>query len=243
MRHIKKDYNTSFVAQHNEELRAAQLDEANLLHSDIYPGESGRKLFKKVRDIMIIPNFWDLKHQMYDEQGGLCCYCGLRIYENTVGRKQTVEHLISKGTNRELVGEYKNLLLSCSVTEDDAALLGVISTAHPDLKHCGESKGNMSLHYTPLQPQCETAFRYDSVGLVHGIDSNAEADIQTLNLNCHLLRTRRQAALSILFDADGNLLSDTELQMIMDSMTRRDLDRRLPEFCFVIRQVAHSLIR
>ena len=242
MRFIIKDFTSPVVIRHNEELQAHELDEQSLLDPNTYHGLSGNKLWKMVRDIKVIPHLWDLKHQMYDEQGGICCYCGLRIFKDSEGRKQSVEHVVSKGTHRELVGEYKNLLLSCSVTEDDAIIMGVNSLNNSSLKHCDDSKADASLYYTPLMPECETVFLYDSVGSVQASTPNAQTDIETLQLDCDLLRRRRKAALSILFDENGNILSDEELKLISSNIMNRDEDNRLPEFCFVIKKVADSII-
>jgi uncharacterized protein (TIGR02646 family) len=142
MRQIQKDYETNVVKQHKAELKAARLDEDSLLDPANYPGDTGKKLYKYVRDIKIIPHFWDLKHQMYEEQGGICCYCGLKIFKDSNGRKMSVEHLVPKGIQRELVGEYKNLLLSCTIINDDTLLLGVNSINDSSLQHCDDSKGN-----------------------------------------------------------------------------------------------------
>ena len=242
MRFIAKDYNTEAVMRHETELQSQQLDEQNLLDQNIHPGLTGSKLWKMVRDIKFIPHFWDLKHQMYDEQGGLCCYCGLRIFKDTEGRKQSVEHVIPKSAHRELVGEYKNLLLACSSTEEDANLLGVDSTFHPSLRHCDNSKDNTTLHYTPLMPECEEVFHYDAVGNVQAVNDEAKEDVDTLQLNCNLLRVRRKAALNILFDENNDLITDEELRRISINIMARDSDNRLPEFCFVIKDVAESLI-
>lgn len=241
MRLIRKDYSTEVVRRHEAELQAQQLDEQSLLNPNVYPGLTGRKLWKMVRDIQVIPHLWDLKHQMYEEQGGICCYCGLRIFEDSEGRKQSVEHLVPKGTHRELVGEYKNLLLTCSITDDDANLMGV-ATNNPTLKHCDDSKANKPLHYTPLMPECETAFQYDAVGGVQATADQAQSDIETLRLDCDLLKKRRQEALSILFDKDGNFVSEEELRKISTDIMSRDENNRLSEFCFVIKNVAESLI-
>lgn len=241
MRLITKDYTTAVVHQHEAELQAQQLDEQSLLNPNVHPGQTGRKLWRMVRDIQMIPHLWDLKHQMYDEQGGICCYCGLRIFKDSEGRQQTVEHVIPKSAHRELVGEYKNLLLACSITDDDANLMG-IAKSNPSLKHCDDSKEDKVLHYTPLMPECETVFQYDAVGGVQATDENAQEDIQTLRLDCDLLKERRKAALSILFDEDGNFISDDELRQISSNIMSRDEDNRLPEFCFVIKSVANSVI-
>lgn len=241
MRLIEKDDTTAVVCRHKAELQAQQLDEQSLLNPNVHPGLTGSKLWKMVRDIKVIPHLWDLKHQMYDEQGGICCYCGLRIFKDSDGRKQSVEHVISKSAHRELVGEYKNLLLACTVTDDDANLMGV-ALSNPTLRHCDVSKADAPLHYTPLMPACETAFQYDAVGGVQATDDGAQEDIQTLRLDCDLLKVRRKAALSILFDEDGNFVSDEELRQISSSIMSRNEDGRLPEFCFVIKNVADSVV-
>lgn len=110
------------------------------------------------------------------------------------------------------------------------------------LKHCDESKGNTLLHYTPLMPECETVFQYDSVGGIQATDNDAQADIDTLCLDCDLLRVRRKAALNILFDENGDFVTDEELQSISTSIMNRNEENRLPEFCFVIKNVAESVI-
>lgn len=241
MRFVTKDYTTPVARRHKAELCAMQLDEQSLLNPNVHSGLTGSKLWRMVRDIKVIPHLWDLKHQMYDEQGGICCYCGLRIFKDAEGRKQTVEHLIPKSTHRKLVGEYKNLLLVCSLTEDDANLMGV-AKSNPSLRHCDDSKENAPLHYTPLMPECESVFLYDVVGGVQATTDEATADIDTLRLDCDLLRERRKAALGIMFDEDGNFVSDEELRQISSRIMSRDDENRLPEFCFVIKGVADSVL-
>lgn len=241
MKLVRKDSSTEVVRRHEAELQAQQLDEQSLLNPNVYPGQTGRKLWRMVRDIKVIPHLWDLKHQMYDEQGGICCYCGLRIFEDSEGRKQSVEHVVPKSSHRELVGEYKNLLLTCSITDDDANLMGV-ATNNPTLRHCDDSKEDKPLHYTPLMPECETLFQYDVVGGVQATDAKAQSDIETLRLDCDLLKERRKAALSILFDEDGYFISAEELKQISSKIMSRDEDNRLPEFCFVIKSVVDTVL-
>lgn len=241
MKLVRKDSSTEVVRRHEAELQAQQLDEQSLLNPNVYSGLTGRKLWRMVRDIKVIPHLWDLKHQMYEEQGGICCYCGLRIFEDSEGRKQSVEHVVPKSAHRELVGEYKNLLLTCSITDDDANLMGV-ATNNPTLRHCDDSKEDKPLHYTPLMPECETLFQYDVVGGVQATDTKAQSDIETLRLDCDLLKERRKAALSILFDEDGNFISAEELKQISSKIMSRDEDNRLPEFCFVIKSVVDTVL-
>lgn len=80
------------------------------------------------------------------------------------------------------------------------------------------------------------------MGKVSGIDESVNADIITLGLNCQLLIERRKAALSILFDDNGNMVSDDELKIISANIMLPDANNNLREFCFVIKQVADSFI-
>ena len=70
----------------------------------------------------------------------------------------------------------------------------------------------------------------------------AQSDIEILRLDCDLLKKRRQEALSIFFDKDGNFVSEEELRKISTDIMSRDENNRLPEFCFVIKSVADSVL-
>lgn len=241
MRYIQKDYSAAIVQNHNAELQAQLLDENSLKNPTIHPGLTGKKLYKLVRDIKIIPHFWDLKHQMMQEQGGLCCYCGLKISFGG-GRKASVEHLNPKGVRRDLVGEYKNLLLSCSLTQDENDELSSGIAVDMDVRHCDDTKGNDMLNHTPLQPDCSKYFIYDITGHVSGYDETSDADIRTLNLDCKSLVDRRRAAMSILFDEDSVILSNDELRQISSTIMSRQEDGMLREFCFVIKNVIDNML-
>lgn len=60
----------------------------------------------------------DLRQDLWEEQGGLCCYCGQSIPQPTIQTgTSSVEHVItqaeSKKNNTEEGISYKNMLLSC----------------------------------------------------------------------------------------------------------------------------------
>ena len=54
MKLVRKDYSTEVVRRHEAELQAQQLDEQSLLNPNVYPGLTGRKLWRMVRDIKVI---------------------------------------------------------------------------------------------------------------------------------------------------------------------------------------------
>lgn len=241
MKYIKKDFTTPVVQQYKQELCKFLLDEISLSNPKNHEGLTGRKLYKDWIRPKIKIFRTDLKDQMYSEQGGICCYCGLKIVKDKSGRKLSVEHVLPKCTHRELVGEYKNLLLCCTEVDADANDMGLV-TNDSQLHHCGKSKDNKVLSCTPLQPECESRYSYDAVGNVSGDNADIEQDISILNLNCEFLKKRRKEALSILFDENGALLSDKELKEISHKIMQPNADGMFYEFCFVIKQVVDSFI-
>lgn len=60
----------------------------------------------------------DLKQDLWEEQGGICCYCGQSIPQPTIQTgTSSIEHIItqaeSKKNNTEEDISYKNMILSC----------------------------------------------------------------------------------------------------------------------------------
>lgn len=54
MKLVRKDSSTEVVRRHEAELQAQHLDEQSLLNPNVYPGLTGRKLWRMVRDIKVI---------------------------------------------------------------------------------------------------------------------------------------------------------------------------------------------
>ena len=118
MKYIEKHFDTDVVFRYNEELREKRLDEASLIKRK----EAGEKLkagglYEQIKRRDIIPTFEELREQMFEEQGGICCYCGCVLAEQHCSN----EHLKPKSRYVELVGEYKNMLLSCHTSQQDRA--------------------------------------------------------------------------------------------------------------------------
>ena len=64
---------------------------------------------------------YELHVALYEEQGGICCYCGDRLRRNNPEREdierefpnQSIEHFKGKSRNRSRMFNYENLLLCC----------------------------------------------------------------------------------------------------------------------------------
>ena len=248
MRYIEKHYDTPTVIQHEQELSSVNLDEASLLKRKETEKLDGNLLYKEqIRSTKCIPHWKDLQAQMCQDQGGVCCYCGLKLqFPDT--QHYSVEHVKPRSKFPELVGEYKNLLLSCHSSEFERTQLK--KTIHSKKKrkntlHCDEFKDNKELHYSPLQADCALHFSYKLNGEVKGRDKEAEEDIETLNLNCHSLKERRREqmlAYSFLTRNSQEMLDMDSLKAYRQEVEKRDANGNHMEFYFVIADLLDQLL-
>ena len=85
----------------------------------------------------------ELKKVLLKDQGFICCYCGKRIFDdhNTV-----IEHLIPKGSNKDLTLDFDNLLASCNggsshqihIVENNETILQIAQKYGVDVAHIEE---------------------------------------------------------------------------------------------------------
>ena len=238
MRYIEKNHNTDKVLKHKKELIRCQLDKSSLLnHEGKYANRTGGQLYDLVKDMT---TFSDLKLQLYDDQGGICCYCGLKL-KYPFNPQFRVEHVKPKDSHRELVGEYENLLLSCRATKEEFEIRENTPNREERRKlfHCDEAKGAEEITYSPLNPECENAYIYEIDGNIKGIDDTAKKDIETLGLGGDYLKRRRSEAISVWFDDD---ISSEDLLRCKDVIMSRDNENQLTEFCFVISNVIEQFL-
>lgn len=246
MRYIQKDYSHPVVTQHDKELADAELNEVSLERRKQTEELHGDELYRQIRSTECIPHWRDLQKRLNEEQGGVCCYCGQKLcFPDT--QHYSVEHVKPRSKYPCLVGEYKNLLLSCHSSEKERADVKEIVRRKKDRKkqfHCDEYKGNNELHYSPLQLDCASHFLYKLNGEVEGDDDNAKKDIETLNINCKPLVDRRLNLLSCLYvDENGNeLLDDESLKSFRDGIIKRNDRGEFTEFYFVIASVIDQLL-
>lgn len=248
MRYIEKHYDTPTVIQHEQELSSVNLDEASLLKRKETEKLDGNLLYKEqIRSTRCIPHWKDLQAQMCQDQGGVCCYCGLKLqFPDT--QHYSVEHVKPRSKFPELVGEYKNLLLSCHSSEFERAQLKETIYSKKERKnalHCDEFKDNKELNYSPLQADCALHFLYKLNGEVKGRDKEAEADIETLNLNCHSLKERRREqmlAYSFLTKDSQKMLDIESLKAYRLEVEKRDAKGNHSEFYFVIADLLDQLL-
>ena len=212
------------------------MSEQSPRNSEIHAGKSGGQLYEIVRDM---PTLFALKEQMYSEQGGVCCYCGMKL-EYPFNPQYRVEHVLPKEAHREFVGEYKNLLLSCRATKKEIELRKDASKSKAQRKgyiHCDEAKGSKEITYSPLNRACENAFWYDLNGKIHYNDEEAKKDIDILGLDGEYLNSRRKAAIDSLW-----VLNEDELIAFRDGLQHPNSEGKYAEFYFVIIDAINQLL-
>lgn len=180
----------------------------------------------------------DIKHavkqQLILEQGGLCCYTGIRINN----QKSHIEHFKPQNLcqNYEDV-KYNNLL---------AAYPGGNAQRCP---YGAREKNNwydVELLVNPLRADCENRFRFDSLGQITSAQEDDQAAKETIkNLRLYhgsLTETRKKVIETALFHKHQPL-REAQLLRITESYCQRNSKQLFNPFCFVIIQAARELLR
>ena len=235
MRYIDKT-KLQAPALYDAELRVAQLDEASIL-GGTHAGLSGSDLFDN--GVKRLTSYKLMREQLLEDQGYVCCYCN---------RGDITEHVKPKSIYRELVGEYKNLLIACEGGQI------IPSTMAPSRSkqfrrmqyplHCDQKKGNDELLISPITRMCEWRVHYDPLtGKVYG-DSEVMDMEMKLNLNHPaLIKERKEEIKNWCYDSSGNALSNDQLEKVFTKMMTREADGRYHNLYYVIASAAMELVR
>lgn len=146
------------------------------------PGADYENMPTDVKDI--------IRNALYQEQGGICCYCMKQItldYGNT-----KIEHFKprniynGKDGKENLKLNYNNLLLACKGEEMDSY--------NNKVSCCDSKKGDSELLFVnPLNNDIESKFYYTRSGEITSHDENIKNEIKNiLNLNNQTLKNLRK---------------------------------------------------
>lgn len=138
-----------------------------------------------------------LRHQLLQEQNGICCYCCKTLSEG----QYHIEHLKSRDNYAQLTFVYDNLLASCN----------------GNAKHCGHKKGNTELPVTPLMDECDE-IQLNLAGELQTKHTLAKQSIDILNLNDRQLCQNRKNKVDMIKFAFDPSQSHTPIA-IMDKDT------------------------
>jgi hypothetical protein len=199
----------------------------------------------------------ELLQLLIDEQFGLCAYTGtgidaVRLPEHRPRNqnpprhdywfKAHIEHLKpQRQCRKELENAGKVVGRDVGEDVDYRNVVAAIEVAGTAAEHFGASvRGDQPLPVNPTQPGCEDAFYFFEDGQVRGKHPSAEEAIRVLRLDHATLNCWRIAAIERFLPERENTPT-TELQAILDAMTQ-PANRQLPEFAFVIAQLARDYI-
>ena len=182
-------------------------------------------------------------HQaLLQEQGYICCYCGMRIAKET----SHIEHLQPQEIYPDLTLNYSNLLASCPGEGEDPDWKKPKKLS-PYQKHCGSKKDNWynsDLMVSPLQPNCDEFFRYTGFGEILpsndlGMHSAANETINRLGLNDPKLQAaRRKQIQKILPLING--CTKKEIEQLAKGYDQLDGDGKYTPFCFAIAYILNQ---
>ena len=170
----------------------------------------------------------ELRHSLFDEQGGICCYCGKRISDNYTS---VIEHLYPRGLKQyvHLQLEYTNLLCSCDGgVSDRTGKSKAEKRKFPS--YCDDKKNNRVLKVHPLCIDCEKKFGYDEEGYIYGLTPEACETIEILGLDCATLVNLRKAAIEPYVEQQQ---SDSEWNQIIERLNKKT-NGIFSSFCFAV---------
>lgn len=125
----------------------------------------------------------NLRKQLLEEQGYICCYCMSRI--DCINSK--IEHFKDQAANRDLQINYQNLFIACNGNEGFPL----------KQQHCDSFKGAGECRHINLLSYIENDIKYQSSdGKIFSTNKEINQEIEdVLNLNAILLKNNRKQAL------------------------------------------------
>ena len=121
----------------------------------------------------------ELKDSLLKEQGYLCAYCMARIDKGHM----RVEHFKPRSHYPDGRFTYRNLLACCQGETQGKS-------------HCDVSKGEDEIKLSPLEPSCVDTLSYESrTGAIKSSNEDYNHDLDTLNLNAHIIKQNRRDVL------------------------------------------------
>ncbi|WP_144596744.1 retron system putative HNH endonuclease [Bacillus cereus] len=175
----------------------------------------------------------ELRESLAQEQSGICCYCGISLKDNI-----HIEHFKPQKNFRSRALDYGNLHASCMGKK-------YIKSEEEELDFCGHSKLDWydeELLVSPLDPNCESYFRYNFSGSIEDQDHKAaEETIKRLSLNSYLITNQRLAAIDGIMETID--LEDTEdIKSCILYLETPNEEGELSSFSYIIVELLKTLI-
>ncbi|BAU10233.1 hypothetical protein LEP3755_07140 [Leptolyngbya sp. NIES-3755] len=189
----------------------------------------GYELLRKNKEAIAAVHF-----SLLEEQGYLCAYTGTGIDENS----SHIEH-IKPQTHCQPIETvtYTNIVACCPGANKPDPPYGAKKKDH------WPSPAEAHLFVSPLEPSCESKFRYAKNGEIkyQAGDLAAQITIKKLGLNHKLLIATRKATIQGVLGKTNNLsLKDAKQRL---KQLQNQNSGKLEPFCFVIIQALEKYIK
>jgi len=176
------------------------------------------------------PNYADLyklpiKQALMQEQGFICCYCEQRLDPEDCH----IEHFQPQSDPSVDPLDFSNMLCSCQ---------NQMQKGEP--RHCGNLKANWFdsvLLISPLDPNCETSFKFTADGYIQARNNQNKAaiiTIQKLGLDIPKLRALRREAIEPFLDES---LSPEEFNLFVNKYLSSSPSGKFNPFWSTIRDL------
>jgi uncharacterized protein (TIGR02646 family) len=192
----------------------------------------------------------ELRENLLNEQGHICCYCMKRIPEkindnSNISYEMKIEHYQCQSQHLELQLLYSNLLGACMGNKGKPK----------NLQTCDTRKGDdTTLTINPLNIQnCESLFKYSANGEISSVNNDTEINRQlneVLNLNMQTLKeNRKQIYLEVQkkVEAESRQKPNKQVKVRYFEQERdrwlNKTDRKYKEFCMVAVYYLNKKIR
>lgn len=156
----------------------------------------------------------DLRVQLLNEQGCICCYCMKRIPQ-TLSQEQIdknypsskIEHVLSQENHHELELNYQNLLVACCGNHGQPK----------NVQTCDTFKGKADFHFNPAgRRNIEELIKYKADGEIYSDNELLNRElVEVLNLNTFDLKRIREGRYKFykeLIEREGKNRQGKEIQ-------------------------------
>ena len=173
LKKIVKTIESENLTRYRSTIARENLEDSNIY--DDYPDKTREDCANNIPE--------NLRKQLLEEQGSICCYCMSRISCH----HSKIEHFKPQTEYRNLQINYQNLFIACSGGEG----------LKEKNQFCDTKKGENELVGIDLLSNIENQITYHKKSQaveIESTNSNISQDIKTLNLNLlHLQKNRKEA--------------------------------------------------
>lgn len=175
-----------------------------------------------------------LREELLNEQGFLCCYCNRLFYEGGQVKESLqaeppteIEHIVPRSIRHKRTLDYSNLAASCHGGRK----------LKPAKQSCNARRGNNFLPVTPHNPDCETRIQFSMDGSAFGKneDLDAQRTIELLNLN-KFQKERGDFMSGFIYEnpQTKEFISKKDARKILEDLAERDTQNAYRPFCSAV---------